>query len=71
MFKIMAAGLLTFALTGTTPQWDKLNSNAWAYKSPTETKQLKNVSHCYQWLPINIKQIQKVKKAKKLPKIKK
>jgi len=64
----MAAGLITFALTGTTPQWDKLNSNPWAYKSPTETKQLKHVSHCYQWLPMEVKQIQKVKK---LPKIKK
>ena len=67
----MAAGLITFALTSTTPQWGKLNSNPWAYKSPTETKQLTHVSHCYQWLPVEIKRIQKVKQTKKLPKTKK
>jgi|10_taG_2_1085330.scaffolds.fasta_scaffold28129_2 hypothetical protein len=65
MFKILTAGLITFALTSTTPQWDKLNANPWAYKSPTETKQLIAVTHCYKWLPVEIKQIQKVEKPSK------
>tara|TARA_R110002020_G_scaffold351513_1_gene564693 strand:+ start:1642 stop:1848 length:207 start_codon:yes stop_codon:yes gene_type:complete len=65
MFKIIAAGLITFALTGTTLQQDTPTSNPWSYKSPTETEQLRQVTHCYKWLPVKIKQIQKVKKPSK------
>jgi hypothetical protein len=63
MFKIIATGLLTFALVTTPYQWGTFNKgNPWIYKSPTETKHLEAVIHCYQWLPTEIKQTQEVLK---------
>ena len=64
MFKLMSAGLITFALTMSPAEWDKIASAPWSYQSPTEARQLKHTTHCYQWLPTEFRQIQKVSKDK-------
>ena len=64
MLKLMTAGLITFALTMSPAEWDKIAAAPWSYQSPTETSQLKHTTHCYKWLPIEIKRIQKVSKDK-------
>ena len=61
----MAAGLITFALTTTHTEWDKTSEPPWTYQTPTQTSQLVHAVHCYQWLPLKMKQIQKVSKDKK------
>tara|TARA_R110002110_G_scaffold153711_8_gene347213 strand:+ start:6928 stop:7119 length:192 start_codon:yes stop_codon:yes gene_type:complete len=61
----MAAGLITFALTSTSPQWDKLNKEGWIYRTPTQAKHLTKTTHCYQWLPLEKKAIQPVSQSKK------
>ena len=64
MFKLMAAGVITFALTVSPAEWDKVASGPWSYQSPTKTRQLNQTKHCYQWLPMEFRQIQKVSKDK-------
>jgi len=69
----MAAGFITLALTATSPtsptspslDWNRLNAAPWSYKSLAETKQLHHTTHCYKWLPLKMKTIQKVSKNKK------
>jgi len=65
MFKIMTAGLITFALTTATPEWDKLNKGTWVYKTPTQVQHLTKTTHCYQWLPLEKKMIQPASEPKK------
>jgi hypothetical protein len=75
MFKIIAAtGLIAFSITTTSPAtpgpaWKSLNATPraapWAYKSPTEAKQLLHATHCYKWLPSKARTIKEVLKNKK------
>ena len=63
----MAYGLITFAITstGTNTAWDKTSAAPWTYQTPTQTSQLTHAAHCYQWLPLEMKAVQKVSKDKK------
>tara|TARA_R110002060_G_scaffold19310_1_gene26293 strand:+ start:394 stop:591 length:198 start_codon:yes stop_codon:yes gene_type:complete len=60
----MTAGLIIFALTASPSEWDKIAAAPWSYQTPTKTSGLKQTTHCYKWLPIETKQIQKVSKDK-------
>tara|TARA_R110000824_G_scaffold36350_1_gene113085 strand:- start:2417 stop:2650 length:234 start_codon:yes stop_codon:yes gene_type:complete len=72
MFKIMAFGLITFAtMTSTNIAWDKTSEAPWTYQSPTKTSELSHAVHCYQWLPLEMKTIQKVSKKQEKEIIKK
>jgi hypothetical protein len=64
MFKLITAGLITFALTVSPAEWDKIAATPWEYQTPTQSKQLKHTTHCYKWLPLEMKRIQKVSKDK-------